>query len=307
MNDNKKKRKRAVSEKSHATRAPLNDLEPPRIYRDAQQSGKPPQRQRQAPTKNQTRRRQNKKRRLKNSVRRGLLGFCLLMVLLIFGSVLSLTVFFKAENITAQGSGIYTSEEIIEASGVSSEDNLFLLDEEDIESRITRALPYVGEVTIERELPNTVNIVVIDTTASYSIQNEDGTYILLDINFKVLEKSAVEQPDNTIIISSADVSSANPGNTIAFSETAVQERLTTLAQAVYSCGMAQATEIYTLGVNSNYVVYMGRIVFELGSLDDLEDKIIRGLASCEKLDESSSNISGTLNLTVDKQSYFTAG
>ena len=70
--------------------------------------------------------------------------------------------------------------------------------------------------------------------------------------------------------------------------------------------MAQATEIYTLGVNSNYVVYMNRITFELGTLDDLENKLIRGLASCEKLDESGSNIRGTLNLTVDKQSYFTA-
>ena len=69
--------------------------------------------------------------------------------------------------------------------------------------------------------------------------------------------------------------------------------------------MAQATEIYTKGINSNYIVYMNRITFELGSLDNIEDKIIRGLASCEKLDENGSNMRGNLNLTVDKQSYFT--
>lgn len=302
MKDNNKKRKRSVSEKSYASRAPLNDLDPPRIYREEQQPGKA----KRPPTKNQTRRRQNKKRRLKNSVRRGLLAFCLLVVLIAFGVALSLTVFFKTETITAQGSGIYTSQEIIDASGINSANNLFLIDEEEIESSITRKLPYIGEVTIKRELPNTLHITVTDTIASYSIRNEDGTYILLDLDFKVLENAAAQNPADTILISSAQISSAQPGSTIAFSDTAVQERLKTLAQTVYATGMAQATEIYTLGVNSNYVVYMNRIIFELGTLDDLENKLIRGLASCEKLDESGSNIRGTLNLTVDKQSYFTA-
>lgn len=296
-----KKRKRSVSEKSYNSRAPLNDLEPPRVYRGDVKTG----RTQAAPTRTQTRRRQNKKRRLKNSVRRALLAFCLLVVLLAFGVTLSLTVFFKTETVTAQGSGIYTEEEIAEASGINSGNNLFLINTDEIEDNITRRLPYIGEVTIKRELPNTVNITVSDTAASYAIANEDGTYILLDSNFKVLESAASQNPADTILISNVQIDSADPGVTIVFSDDAVQQRLAEMANAVAKTGMTQATEIYTTGVSSNYIVYMNRITFELGNLSDLEDKIIRGLASCEQLDKDGSNMQGNLNLTVDKQSYFT--
>ena len=302
MNDNKKRR-RSVSEKSYASRAQLNDLEPPRIYREDGIKRKAP---RNEPTRNQLRRRQNKKRKLKNNVRRALMALCLLVVLIAFGVTLSLTVFFKTETITAQGSGMYTEQEIIDASGINSGNNLLLLDEDEIAKNISRQLPYIGSVEIKKELPNTVYINVTDTIASYAIQNENGTYILLDINFKVLENASEQNPADTIMISAAEVSKAEPGSTIVFSDESVQKRLKEIAQAVYNTGMIQATEIYTNGTNKNYVVYMDRITFELGSLDNIEDKIIRGLASCEKLDESGTNIRGSLNLTIDKQSYFTA-
>lgn len=302
MNDNKKRR-RSVSEKSYASRAQLNDLEPPRIYREDGIKRKAP---RNEPTRNQLRRRQNKKRKLKNNVRRALMALCLLVVLIAFGVTLSLTVFFKTETITAQGSGMYTEQEIIDASGINSGNNLLLLDEDEIAKNISRQLPYIGTVEIKKELPNTVYINVTDTIASYAIQNENGTYILLDINFKVLENASEQNPADTIMISAAEVSKAEPGSTIVFSDESVQKRLKEIAQAVYNTGMSQATEIYTNGTNKNYIVYMDRITFELGSLDNIEDKIIRGLASCEKLDESGTNIRGSLNLTIDKQSYFTA-
>ena len=297
-----KKRKRSVSEKSYSSRAPLNDLEPPRVYRSESHRN----RASAEPTKMQTRRRQNRKRRLKNSVRRALLALCLLVVLLAFGVTLSLTVFFKTENVTAQGSGIYAEQEILDASGLNSSNNLFLLNEEEIGESIMRQLPYIGTVSISRKLPNTVNINVTDTIASYSIENSDKTYVLLDQNFKVLENAADRIPADTVRISSADISNADPGMTVVFSDTAVQQRLSEIAKAVNETGMAQATEIYTTGANSNYIVYMDRITFELGDLENLEDKIIRGLASCEQLDSDGSDMRGNLNLTVDKQSYFTA-
>lgn len=301
MKDNKRK-KRSVSEKSYASRAPLNDLEPPRIYRENSRRGRPAS---SPPTRNQTRRRQSKKRRLKNSVRRALLAFCLLVVLVAFGITLSLTVFFKTEVVTAQGSGIYAEQQIIDASGINADNNLFLIDKDEISSRITRQLPYIGKVSVERKFPNTVNIEVADTYASYAVENSDGSYILMDADFKVLDNASAQNPADTVIISKAQVSSADPGSTIVFSDQAVQERIAQIAKAVNETEMTQATEIYTDGINSNYIVYMNRITFELGNLDNINEKIIRGLASCEKLDENGSNMRGNLNLTVDKQSYFT--
>ena len=58
--------------------------------------------------------------------------------------------------------------------------------------------------------------------------------------------------------------------------------------------------------NKNYIVYDGRITFELGECEDLQNKIYRGLAACEQLNEGSSGIRGRLDVSGGKQSYFTA-
>lgn len=301
MKDDKRK-KRNVSEKSFAARTQLSDLEPPKIYGGSRQRARVPA----EPTRNQKRKRQNKRRRLKNSVRRGLLAACLLVVLLAVGAVLSLTVFFRTETIEAKGSGVYSQQEIADASGLAAGDNLFLLDSEEIEQRITRLLPYISSVEVERVLPETVRLNVTDASADYYIENTDGSCILLDSAFKVLENACAEIPAGAIKISNLTVSASEPGEKAVFEDADAAKRIALLAEAVRTTGMTQATEIYTQGVNSNYIIYMGRITFELGRCTDLENKITRGLASCEQLDSESPNIKGNLNLTVDKQSYFTA-
>ena len=56
-----------------------------------------------------------------------LIGFMLFIVLLILvGVILSLTVLFPINNITAKGSSKYTAEQIISSSGIKTGDNLFI-------------------------------------------------------------------------------------------------------------------------------------------------------------------------------------
>lgn len=78
----------------------------------------------------------------------------LLCILLIAGAVVAaLTVFFKVQSITVSGNARYTSEEIIAASGIEIEDNLFLLNKYSAAQAIFEKLPYVEEATINRALP----------------------------------------------------------------------------------------------------------------------------------------------------------
>ena len=280
---------------------PIN-LEAPKIYRNSQskQGGKANQ------TVNQKRTRQNKKRRLKNSVRKFILSFVLLIVLVSVGAALSLTVFFKTEQISVSGSGIYSEADIISASGIDIGDNLFLLDSNKIEERLTTTLPYIYDVKINRALPKTVKLTVTDAQASYSIKGEEETYILLDDNFKVLEANSSETPAGSVMITDAAVVNAQPGYPIEFEDEQTADRLSLISQAVKSTGMTQATSISSTDINKNYVVYDGRITFELGECEDLQNKIYRGLAACEQLNEGSSGIRGRLDLSGGKQSYFTA-
>lgn len=295
---NNKRKQRAVSEKSRSSQARLDDLEPPKIYRQDQVSSRQ--------TKTQTRRRQNKKRRLKNSVRRALIIAAFAIALAAAGTAVCITAFCKVETVTAAGSEMYSQQQIVDASGISSAVNLVLLDKEETAAKIERSLPYIGSVDIKKVFPNTVEITAQDTRAAYSVENTNGTYTLLAPDFKVLEGASAQNPADTVIISNAQIKSAQNGLQAEFADTAQQERLSAIAKAIENANMTQATELYSKSVNENYVVYMGRITFILGTVDNIDEKILRGLASCERIDESGSNISGTLDLTVDKQSYFTA-
>lgn len=69
--------------------------------------------------------------------------------------------------------------------------------------------------------------------------------------------------------------------------------------------MKGVTAVSSKDINNNYIVYDGRITFELGSCDDLEIKIKRGVLICDEMNETNPSIKGKINLKSGKQSYFT--
>ncbi len=273
------------------------EIEPPKIYNNHGENKKP--------TRTQTRHRQNKKRRLKNKVRKALLAVILFTVLIAVGAVLSLTVFFKTQAVTVSGSGIYSQEQIVNASAIDTGDNLFLINSDKVSQKITTQLPYIYNVKIKKELPSTVKITVTDATAAYAIENGDKTFILADDNYKVLEASAGEQPAGSVLITDAAVKSAEPGKQLEFDDDAISNCLNQITEAIKVTDMKNATAISCKDINNNYIVYDGRITFELGTCDDLEIKIKRGVLICDEMNETNPSIKGKINLKSGKQSYFT--
>ena len=234
-----------------------NDLEPPKIYSNRSNEV-------QKQTRTQTRRKQNKKRRLKNKVRKALLGIIFFVVLMAVGAVLSLTVFFKTESITVSGSGIYSQEQIVNASSINIGENLFLIDSKDASSRITTQLPYIYNVKIKKQLPATVKITVTDATAEFAIDNGNNTFILADDNYKVLETAAAEQPADSIVIKDAAVKTAEPGKRIEFEDETASDCINKIVEAINATGMTGVTAISSRDVNNNYIIFDNRITFELG-------------------------------------------
>ena len=124
--------------------------------------------------------------------RRGRFSFLmkLLCILLIAGAVVAaLTVFFKVQSITVSGNARYTSEEIIAASGIEIEDNLFLLNKYSAAQAIFEKLPYVEELTIIRHLPSTIAIEIREWDAVASILPSSGT--------STAEAPAAEEAEDT--------------------------------------------------------------------------------------------------------------
>ena len=78
------------------------------------------------------------------------------LILVIVGVILaSVTMFFKTNQIVVTGVQKHTEEEVISASGLSLGENLFAVNEFEVERRIKEAFPYVGDVEIRRRLPDT--------------------------------------------------------------------------------------------------------------------------------------------------------
>ena len=88
------------------------------------------------------------------------------------------------------GNSIYTAEEVVEASGIGTGDNLFFINRFAAASRIFSKLPYVDKAKVTRALPNRVTITIQESSAMAYVQADDG-YWVVDQNCKLL-KSVTE-------------------------------------------------------------------------------------------------------------------
>ena len=73
------------------------------------------------------------------------------------GVILSLTVFFKIESISASGSSKYSAEEIIAAAGIKKGDNLFI---SSVNDESLNASCRISKITVKGSLPATFTIKV---------------------------------------------------------------------------------------------------------------------------------------------------
>ena len=103
--------------------------------------------------------------RRRNRGRFGPLCKLLCVVGVILALTVGATVFFRVEQVTVSGNQRYTQEEIIAASGIQLGDNLYSLNKVRIDQKIRTTLPYIGDLTINRALPSTIQITVTEWEA----------------------------------------------------------------------------------------------------------------------------------------------
>ena len=103
-------------------------------------------------------RRPQKRRRRRHSKLKKI-AVAIISILLVLGIavVLMVSVFFNVTSVNVIGRSIYSSEDIIFASGIVNGDNLFRLSADDIEARIVKSLPYIKEAEIIKSFPNSVH------------------------------------------------------------------------------------------------------------------------------------------------------
>ncbi|MDD6808221.1 MAG: FtsQ-type POTRA domain-containing protein [Oscillospiraceae bacterium] len=117
--------------------------------------------------------------------RRTIFYFTLCVIVLAIGIALSLTVFFNVKKVVVEGNSMYSDSEIISASGVTSGENMFLMDKDAVRTNITEKLPFVGKVELSNKFPDKLVITVTDTSIKCAVEY-NSEYVLIDEDGKVL-------------------------------------------------------------------------------------------------------------------------
>ena len=102
------------------------------------------------------------------------LSIILITVVIVAGCV----VFFKVNQFEVKGNNRYAAEEIVEASGIDTGDNLCLVKKTDAAGKVLSRLSYVRSVNIRRKLPDTIVITVVETDAVAAVKTEDSWWLM---------------------------------------------------------------------------------------------------------------------------------
>ena len=241
------------------------------------------------------RRHSNRKRR------RGRFGFLykVLSMLVICGAIVAaLTLFFRVNTIVVTGQERYTQDQIIEASGVGMDDNLFLLNKYAVAGNIRTALPYVDEIRINRKLPDTLLIEIKECGTPMAVV-QDGFAWLVSPSGRVVEQLDAVQAEGYAVISGCTLLAPSVGTRLALATeyAAQQQSLLDLMAALEAAGLTEQVQAIRLDDLSMLVMeYAGRFSVELPYGADYERKLRALVQVVEQLE---TNQTGTIQMTWD--------
>ncbi len=247
-----------------------------------------------------------KKMSKKRKMRKNILTFFLAIAVMCVGMVLVFSLFFKINTISVNGEKIYSDKMIIEKSGVEIGTNLFKVNEDKLSQRLSKALPYIKKVTIERKLPDKL-VINVGSTREVAAIATNGVFVLIDETGKILDKDASVLRENVAIINDVKVKDTEEGGKVVLTNEKKTEILLTLLDSIDKVGLELLTEIDLKDINNIKIKYDDRIVFDVGSLTNVETKLARGKAALEKENEINAYSEGTLDLKTEPYVYFKSG
>ena len=248
-----------------------------------------------------------RKKQVKNKSRRNrngsnILIYAFLTITLIsLMVVLSLTVFFKASEITVVGAGErYSKEDIISAAGLNIGDNLFLADSDLVENNIEEKLAYIEKAELSKKFPSTFKITVKETKPD-RIYNIGNNMYALCKGEKVLEITDEYFCDYAYY--DIPVKEVKLGKKIVIDKE-ISETYNELIDAINKSKIDNITVISFKNKVDIKLVYNNQLVLKLGTTENINDKLITAMKVIERV-----KVEGSINLKYlvedNIETYFT--
>ncbi|GHV30861.1 hypothetical protein FACS189481_5590 [Clostridia bacterium] len=141
--------------------------------------------------------RQRKKRR--NRIIFRIISLFLLLITILVCAYFSLGIFFKVKNVLVLGKSRYSNAQILKASKIKPDENIFGVNLKKVRENIEKGLLYAENVDVKRVLPVSISIIVNDAKPMCALKNGKG-YIVISMGLKILEQNILTIDKNLDII-----------------------------------------------------------------------------------------------------------
>lgn len=238
------------------------------------------------------------KPRRKNGVG-GLVTFLAVVV----GIIFVMSVLLRVSEIRVEGNEHYTDQEIINATGLETGDNIFFFDKFATVSRAYTKLPYLEEVVVERQLPGTLTIRVVESKAlAYLVVGDEEWTI--DRSCKILGKAVAGETEQLIPIKGIQPGTLMIGERLERAD-GNEERVDYLAELLYQLqerGLASGTRWVDF-TDSNQVSfrYTDKYTVIVGDGQNVEHKFALLMSVLSQLKEGDV---GTIDLSRGETVHF---
>lgn len=160
------------------------------------------------------------------------------VVAVVLALVFGMTIFFKVDEdkITVSGTVKYDPWAVREASGIMDGENLLSLSKGRISDNIMSKLPYIKDVRVGRQLPDTVHIQVTELEVVYGVQDHDGAWWLINSDGKVVDTCAAANAEDYTRVLGVQLSAPQIGSAaVAYEqEPATEEAEVTVPVTVFA-------------------------------------------------------------------------
>ena len=243
--------------------------------------------------------RRSRRRQLQASPWFGPMSF----VLICLSIVVAMSIFFRVQVIEVEGNLDYTDEQVVEATGIDTGDNLFFLNRIGAVSRMLARLPYIQEATISRVLPDKVIISVKESNAVATVQSETSAW-MIDRNCKLM--TAVTESEALGLIPVTGVTAILPGvGDLIQVEEGDEGKIEYLSEILLEIEVrdlqSRISNLDISDVNNPTFTLDDRFYVNLGSKSDTIRKFGVLLSAASQLQPGDT---GTIDLSIDDKAHF---
>lgn len=127
------------------------------------------------------------------------------VILVVYG--LFFSSFFKVENIDFKGANLVDGEKVkkVVMFALNEEPNIFLYNGSNIAAKIKENFPLISEVSIQKGIPDTIRIIIIERQPVVVWQTASKKYLLDKDGFAYLEADANNSKDLPVIIDNQNI------------------------------------------------------------------------------------------------------